>query len=158
MRFRYITPLLITISLLFSAKNAWSCITDGNLPTEEDLQYPSAQMISFKAVITKISSLSGLDWGEPPGGFQPEYLHGGFQLGKPHGGFQLSLKITNVYQGANLGNTIMIDYGGCHNLPGKQGDEINVLALSNKKGGWYAPQFWERSNKPIKKREWYQWW
>lgn len=140
MRFRYITPLLITISLLFSAKNAWSCITDGNLPTEEDLQYPSAQMISFKAVITKISSLSGLDWGEPPGGFQ------------------LSLKITNVYQGANLGNTIMIDYGGCHNLPGKQGDEINVLALSNKKGGWYAPQFWERSNKPIKKREWYQWW
>jgi hypothetical protein len=140
MRFHYIMPILVTIPLLLSAGNTWGCITDGGLPIEEDLQYPPAYMIAFKAVITKIRS------------------HGNLDQGKPHGGFQLNLKITNVYQGTNLGDTIIINYGGCHNLPGKQGDEINVLALHDKREGWYAPQFWKRGNKLIRKREWYQWW
>jgi hypothetical protein len=145
MRFKYITSLLIAIPILFSAENAWGCLMDGALPNEEDLQYPPANMIAFKAVITKISHQGNLD------------------RGKPHGGFQLKLKITEVYQGDNLGDTISINYGGCHNLPGKQGDEISVLALSSKRQGWYAPQFWKRGNNPLKKnpqrkREWYQWW
>jgi hypothetical protein len=140
MRFHYITSLLVVIPMLFSTENAWSCITGASLPREEDLQYPPADTIAFKAVVTKISS------------------HGDLDGGIPHGGFQLKLKITKVYQGANLGNTIVINYGSCHNLPGKQGSVINVLALLSKKEGWYAPDYWQRSNSPRKKREWYQWW
>jgi hypothetical protein len=134
MRFPYITQVLIVaIPILCSAGTAWSCPGDALLPSEEDLKYPPVNMIAFKAVITKISP------------------HGDLNRGKPHGGFQLQLKITKVYQGANLGDTIAINYGGCHNLPGKQGSVINVLALPSKKEGWYAPQFWERSNNPLKK-------
>jgi hypothetical protein len=142
MRFDYITPLLVAIPMLFSAGTAWGCRGDAPLPSEEDLQYPPANMIAFKAVITKISS------------------HGDLDRGKPHGGFQLKLKITEVYQGANLGETIAINYGGCHNLPGEKDSVINVLALHHKKEGWYAPQFWERNSNspkknPRKKRKWY---
>jgi hypothetical protein len=143
MSFRYITPLFVAVSLLFSAGTAWGCLADADSPNEEDLKYPPAKMIAFKAVITKISSRGDLD------------------LGKPHSGFQLNLKITKVYQGAKLGGSIVINYGGCHNLPGEQGSEINVLALPSKQEGWYAPQFWQRHNNPVKKRkkrEWYQWW
>jgi hypothetical protein len=140
MHFHYITSLLVTIPILFSAGTAWGCPGDAALPSAEDLKYPPANMIAFKAVITAISS------------------HGDLDRGKPHGGFQLKLKITKIYQGANLGDTIVINYGGCHNLPGKQGSEINVLALPSKKEGWYAPQFWQRNNNPRSKREWYQWW
>jgi hypothetical protein len=101
-------------------------------------------MVAFKGSITKISSYGDLD------------------RGFPHSGFQLKLKITEVYQGNKLGDIITINYGGCHNLPGKQGDEINVLALYSKKAGWRAPQFWNRGSNslkknPQKKREWYQW-
>jgi hypothetical protein len=135
MRFHYITPLLIAIPVLFSAGAAWGCLGDAPLVSEEDLKYPPADTIAFKAVIEKISS------------------HGDLDRGKPHSGFQLNLKITKVYQGANLGDTISINYGGCHNLPGKQGSVVNVLALLSKKEGWYAPQFWERSNDPRNKRE-----
>jgi hypothetical protein len=134
MRFDYITSLLIAIPILFSAGNAWGCLGDASLPSEEDLKYPPADTIAFKAVITKISS------------------HGDLDRGKPHSGFQIKLKITKVYQGANLGDTIAINYGGCHNLPGKQGSEINVLALPSKQEGWYAPQFWYRSNDPRNKK------
>ena len=102
--------------------------TDAPLVSEADLKYPPANMIAFKAIIKKISSNGDLD------------------QGKPHGGFQLKLKITKVYQGANLGNTIVINYGGCHNLTGKISGAINVLALPSKEKGWYAPQFWQRSN------------
>jgi hypothetical protein len=134
MRFHYITSLLVAIPILFSAGNAWGCLTDAAFPSEEDLKYPPADTIAFKGVITKISS------------------HGDLDRGKPHEGFQLKLKITKVYQGANLGDTIAINYGGCHNLPGKQGSVINVLALPSKEEGWYAPQFWYRSKDPRNKR------
>jgi hypothetical protein len=135
MHFRYIAPLLVATAILFSAGTAWGCLGDAPLVSEEDLKYPPVDTIAFKAVIEKISS------------------HGDLDRGKPHSGFQLNLKITKVYQGANLGDTIVINYGGCHNLPGKQGSVINILALPSKKEGWYAPQFWERRNDPRKKRE-----
>jgi hypothetical protein len=128
MRPHCITPLLFFIPILFSVGVARGCRTDAPLVNEIDLKYPPADMIAFKATITKISS------------------HGDLDRGKPHGGFQLKLKIIKVYQGANLGNTIVINYGGCHNLPGKKGSAINVLALLSNKEGWYAPQFWNRSN------------
>jgi hypothetical protein len=140
MRFHYITPLLIAIPLLCSTGNAWGCLMAGQLPRETDLQYPPVGMIAFKGVITKTIT------------------YGNLNEGLPHDGFQLELKITKVYQGNKLGDTITINYGGCHMLPGKKGNEISVLALSSKKEGWYAPQFWKRSNNLIKKREWYQWW
>jgi len=130
MRFQFITSLIVSIPILFAAENAWGCRTDAPFVTEEDLKYPPADTIAFKAVITKISDRGDLD------------------RGKPHGGFQLKLKITKVYQGASLGDTIAINYGGCHNLPGKQGSVINVLALPSKQKGWYAPQFWYRSSEP----------
>jgi hypothetical protein len=130
MRSYYITPLLVFIPILLSARIASGCRSDAPLVTEEDLKYPPANMIAFKAIIKKITSNGDLD------------------KGKPHGGFQLKLKITKVYQGANLDNTntIVINYGGCHNLPGKIGGVINVLALPSKEKGWYSPQFWQRSN------------
>jgi hypothetical protein len=131
MRFRYITSLLIVIPILFSAGNAWSCITDASLPSEEDLRYPPDNAISFRAVITKISA------------------HGRIDRGKPHGGFQLKLEITNAYQGVNLGDTIVVNYGGCHNLPGEQGSVISVLALPSKQEGWQAPAHWQRSDNPL---------
>ena len=145
MRFHYITPLLVAIPMLFFAENAWGCLMAGGWPKEEDLQYPPAGMVAVKGVITKISS------------------HGDLDKGLPHSGFQLELKITKIYQGNKLGDIITINYGGCHYLSGKQGDEINVLALSSKKEGLYAPQFWKRSSNSLKKnsqkkREWYQWW
>jgi hypothetical protein len=145
MRFHYITPLLVAIPLLFSTGNAWGCLMAGSWPNEEDLQYPPAGMVAFKGVITKISS------------------HGDLDQGLPHSGFQLDLKITKVYQGHKLGDTITINYGGCHMLRRNQGDEVNVLARLHKKEGWSAPQFWKRSgNSPQKntqkKKEWYQWW
>jgi hypothetical protein len=145
MRFDYGTPLLVAIPILFSAGNAWSCLAPGSFPNEEDLQYPPANMIAFKGVITKISS------------------HGDLDQGLPHSGFQLKLKITKVYRGDKLGDVITINYGGCHSLPYQQGNEISVLALPSDKGGWYGPQFWERSGNPPKKslqkkRAWYQWW
>ena len=124
--------LLVSMFLLFS-ENAWGCLTDAALPRDQDMKYPSDHTIAFKGVIEKISS------------------HGDLDQGKPHGGFQLKLKITKVFQGVNLGNSILINYGGCHNLPGKQGDVINVLALHDKKDGWYAPDFWTRSNDPRNK-------
>jgi hypothetical protein len=127
MRFHSLTPLLVAIPILCSAGTAWGCPEDAPPVVEEDLKYPLANMLAFKAVIKKIIP------------------RGNLNRGKPHRGFQLQLKITKVYQGANLGKTIAINYGGCHNLPGKQGSVINVLALPNKKGGWYAPQFWDRS-------------
>jgi hypothetical protein len=128
-----IASLLVFISILFSAEIARGCRSDAPLVTEADLKYPPANMIAFKAVIKKISSNGDLD------------------QGKPHGGFQLKLKITKLYQGTNFGNTIVINYGGCHNLPGKPESLINVLALPSKKQGWYAPQFWQRSNDPNNK-------
>ena len=141
MRFHYVTPLLIAIPLLCSAENVWGCLGIVGLPQEIDIQYPPADMVSFQGVIRKVSSLVN-----PNRGF-------------PHSGFQLELKITRVYQGDKLGDIITINYGGCHELPEKAGSEINVLARFNKKKeGWYAPQSWKRSNKSIKKREWYQWW
>jgi hypothetical protein len=133
MRSHYIASLLVFISILFSAEIARSCRSDAPLVTEADLKYPPANMIAFKAIIKKISSNGDLD------------------QGKPHGGFQLKLKITKLYQGNNLGTTIVINYGGCHNLPGKLGSLINVLALPSKKQGWYAPQFWQRSSDPNNK-------
>jgi hypothetical protein len=135
MRFHFITSLLVAIPILFSTGTAWGCRGDAPFVEEEDLKYPPANTIAFKAVITKISS------------------HGDLDRGKPHGGFQLQLKITKVYQGNNLGDSIAINYGGCHNLPGKKGSIINVLALPSKEEGWYAPQFWRRSNDPDGKRE-----
>lgn len=140
MRLHYITPLLVAVPMLFSAGNAWGCLTPGQLPHEIDLQYPPVGTIAFKGVIIKTTT------------------YGNLNEGLPHGGFQLMLKITKVYQGNKLGDTIAINYGGCHLLPGKQDSEINVLALYSKKEGWYAPQFWKRSYNLIKKREWYQWW
>jgi hypothetical protein len=130
MRSYYITSLLVFIPILLSARIASGCLSDAPLVTEADLKYPPANMIAFKAVIKKIS------------------FNGDLDQGKPHGGFQLKLKITKLYQGANLGNTntIVINYGGCHNLPGKIGSVINVLALPSKEKGWYSPQFWQRSN------------
>jgi hypothetical protein len=128
MRSYYITPVLVFIPILLSARIASGCRSDAPLVTDADLKYPPANMIAFKAIIKKISSNGDLD------------------RGKPHGGFQLKLKINKVYQGSNLGSTIMINYGGCHNLPGKIGSEINVLAMPSKEKGWYAPQFWQRSN------------
>jgi hypothetical protein len=140
MRFHFITPLLVAIALFCSAETAWGCPGDAPLPSEEDLQYPPADTIAFQGVITKITAYSDLS------------------LGKPHAGFQLKLKITKVYQGTKLGDTIAINYGGCHRLPGKQGSVISVLALPSKKG-WYAPSRWNISNNdPRRKREWYQWW
>jgi hypothetical protein len=144
-RFRYITSLLIvTIPLFFSSENAWGCLGSAQPVGEEDLKYPPADTIAFKGVITKISSRGDLD------------------RGMPHSGFQLNLQITKVYQGTNLGDTISINYGGCHNLPGKQGSVINVLALPSRQEwyvpqfwykSWYAPQSWYRSNDPNNKRE-----
>lgn len=128
MRSHYITSLLVFIPILFSAGIAGGCRTDAPLVSDTDLKYPPANMIAFKAIIAKITSNGDLD------------------QGKPHGGFQLKLRITKIYQGVNLGNTIVINYGGCHNLPGKTGSSISVLALPDKKRGWYAPQFWHRSN------------
>ncbi len=125
---RYITSLLVCIPILFSAGIAKACRTDAPLVSEADLKNPPANMIAFKAIIKEINSNGDLD------------------RGKPHGGFQLKLKITKLYRGDNLGNTIVINYGGCHNLPGKTGSLINVLALPSQKQGWYAPQFWKRSN------------
>jgi hypothetical protein len=133
MRCHYITPLLVAIPMLFSAGTAWGCPAVADSPREEDLQYPPANSIAFKGEIEKISS------------------HGDLR-GMPHRGFQITLKITKAYQGAKLGDSIVVSYGGCHNLPGKQGSVINVLALPNKKEGWYAPQFWYRSNDPRNKR------
>ncbi len=101
---------------------------DTPLVSDEDLKYPPAHMIAFKAIIEKVTSSDSLG------------------KRKPHGGFHLELKITEIYQGVNLGNTIVISYGGCHSLPGGTGSLINVLALSNKERGWYAPQFWRRNN------------
>jgi hypothetical protein len=138
MRFHYINPLLVAIPLLFSTGNVWGCIIPGIYPVEEALQYPPADMIAFKGVITKISSQGDLD------------------RGFPHSGFQLNLKITKIYQGANLGDTIKINYGGCNKLPGKQGSVINVLALPSKQEGWFAPSKWRNNNPRYKK--WYQWW
>jgi hypothetical protein len=135
MRFYYITPLLVAVPILFSTGNAWGCLGDAPLVSEEDLNHPPANTIAFKALITKISSRGDLD------------------QGKPHSGFQLKLKIIRIYQGAKLGDTISINYGVCHNLPGKQGSVINVLALPSKEKGWYAPQFWYRSNDPRNKTE-----
>jgi hypothetical protein len=134
MRLRYVTPLLVAMPMFFSAGTAWGCIADASLPNEEDLKFPPADTIAFKAVITKISSRGDLD------------------RGKPHSGFQLNLKITKVYQGAKLEDSIVVNYGGCHNLPGRKGSVINVLALPSKKEGWYAPQFWYRTNYPRNKR------
>jgi hypothetical protein len=128
MRSHYITSLLVFIPILFFAESACGCRTDAPLVSDKDLKHPPANMIAFKASIAKITSNGDLD------------------QGKPHGGFQLKLRITKIYQGVNLGNTIVVNYGGCHNLPGKIGNSINVLALSNKEKGWYAPQFWQRSN------------
>jgi hypothetical protein len=126
--------------LIGSTETAWGCPGDARLPSEEDLQYPPADSISFKGVITKITTYSDLS------------------LGKPHAGFQLKLNITKVYQGVKLGDAISINYEGCHRLPGKQGGVINVLALPSKKG-WYAPSRWDSSNNdPRRKREWYRWW
>jgi hypothetical protein len=140
MRFPHITPFLIATPILFSGANTWGCPAPGQLPRETDLQYPPVDMIAFKGIITKTIT------------------YGNLNEGLPHGGFQLTLKITKVYQGNKLGDTIAINYGGCHLLPGKQGSEINVLARFNQKEGWSAPQFWKSSNKPITKREWYQCW
>lgn len=61
---------------------------------------------------------------------------------KPHDGFILTLKISKVFKGTNLGSTVNVIYGPCHNMPGAIGEKINVLALPEKAGGWYAPQFW----------------
>jgi hypothetical protein len=127
---RLIFPLLISVSLLFITHASWACLGDAPFVTEEDLKSPPANMIALTAVITSVHS------------------KGDMHLGKPHGGFHLTLKVTKVYQGSNLGESLTVSYGGCHNLPGKQGSEVNVLALPSKDRGWYAPQFWSRSKKP----------
>jgi hypothetical protein len=123
MKFCY-TALAFSATLLIS-NNAWGCLSDVPPVTVEDLQYPPAKMIAFSGLITKVTI--------------PQPLGA-----KPHGGFQLRLKVVQVFQGVQLGNSITVLYGNCHNLPGKKGDKINVLALPNQKGGWYAPQFWQR--------------
>ena len=86
MRSYYITPVLVFIPILLSARIASGCRSDAPLVTDADLKYPPANMIAFKAIIKKISSNGDLD------------------RGKPHGGFQLKLKINKVYQGSNLGS------------------------------------------------------
>jgi hypothetical protein len=122
--------LLATASIL-AAGNAIACLGDAPPVTDKDLQYPPANMAAFRAKITKIVNRGSLDGG------------------KPHGGFELKLKIIQVFQGRDLGETIAVSYGGCHNLPGKQGEEVNVLALKDRNKGWYAPQFWRRRTKVL---------
>jgi hypothetical protein len=128
MHLRYIMALVSTIAML-TAGNAWGCRTDAPPVADADLQYPPANTIAFTGMITKISTRGAVG-------------------AKPHGGFELELKIIKTFQGSNLGDTIAISYGSCHNLPGKQGEVVNVLALKDKQRGWYAPQFWRRSNDP----------
>jgi hypothetical protein len=127
MKFRRVS-VAIAASLLTTG-NAWACPMDAPPVTAEDLKYPPAKMIAFSGIITKITTT-------------------GLLGAKPHGGFQLRLKVVKVFQGGQLGQNISIAYGGCHNLPGSKGSKVNVLALPDQKGGWYAPQFWRRSNSP----------
>lgn len=95
--------------------------------TEDDINNAPSEFIAFKATIVKIIS------------------DGSYSNAKPHNGFKLELKINKVTQGDISTNDLLtVDYGGCHNLPAKVGNEINVLARKNNEGEYYAPQFWNR--------------
>ncbi|MEZ5690060.1 MAG: hypothetical protein R3D71_00150 [Rickettsiales bacterium] len=97
--------------------------------TDADIEDPVPYVATFKAVIEKII----------PDNFSIKT--------KPHKGFHLQLKISKVMQGnVKSGDVLTIFYGGCHDLPGKVGDEINVLTFQKKYVGWIAPQIWYRKS------------
>lgn len=100
---------------------------DVPLVTEDDLNNAPSELTAFKATIIKIIS------------------DGSNTKIKPHNGFKLELKINKVIQGDISTNDILVvDYGGCHNLPANIESEINVIARKNKEGEYYAPQFWNK--------------
>jgi hypothetical protein len=97
-------------------------------------------MLAVKGKIMKIFPLGTLNVSPPSDNFPLGYIT------KPHPGFLFYLKILSVAQGkVSTGSTIIINYGGCHNYPGKVGSVIYALALKDRQRGWYAPQFWKRS-------------
>ncbi|MEZ5690059.1 MAG: hypothetical protein R3D71_00145 [Rickettsiales bacterium] len=120
--------LLIIFTVVLFPLNVLACPMDVPSVKDSDINNPPSGMIAFKAVIEKIIP------------DKPQ------TNAKPHDGFSLLLKITKITQVGSLsGGEITVEYGGCHNLPGDIGDEINVLARKNKENKWYAPQFWTRS-------------
>jgi hypothetical protein len=97
-------------------------------------------MLAMKGQIMKIIPLGTLNVSPPSVNFPLGYIT------KPHPGFLVHLKILSVTQGqVSTGATVIINYGGCHNYPGRVGDVIYALARRDRQGGWYVPQFWKRS-------------
>lgn len=124
MRFYAVLMLFLAFALQCIHADVWGCFMDVPAVSDKDLANAPEEMAAFQAIITKIT----------PDGVKTQV--------KPHKGFQLELKIVKVFQGNNLSGLVTVRYEGCHNLPGKVGDVINVLASQDKEGGWNAPQFW----------------
>lgn len=120
----YGISLLLILGIVLFAPQTWACRVDPPQVQETDIQHPPEGMLSLKGQIIKINTRGALHI-------------------KPHNGFSVELKIIAIYQGDLTSNTVTIKFGPCHNLPGKVGDIIPVLALKNEEG-WYAPQFWSR--------------
>ena len=128
MRSRKIFPLLLCVGLFLLLSNyAKACLMVAPVVTEQDIQHPPKNMIAFSGEIIDIKLNGRID-----------------QI--PHDGFEIKFKPTIVRQGIiSTDNVITVAFGPCHQMPGKAGDTIPVLALPDKAGGWYAPQFWDRS-------------
>jgi hypothetical protein len=128
---------LITIGVLLTPAVAKACPMDAPQVREADILRPPANMLAMKGQIMKILPLGTLKVSPPSVNFPLGYIT------KPHPGFLVYLKILSTTQGkVSTGSTMIINYGGCHDYPGKVGDVIYALALQDKQGGWYAPQFW----------------
>lgn len=116
-------PFILLLLCLFAAAPAWSCPMDVPQVTENDLLHAPPEMLAVRAQIVKSEA--------------PFFLGG-----KPHDGFTLTFKAVKIYQGEIQADTFTVSYGGCHNLPGRTGDTVSVLAIKDKDGNWYAPQHW----------------
>jgi hypothetical protein len=115
-----------SVAFIITAPAAQACLMDAPQVTQEDVANAPEGMVAVQAVITAIEPLGDLSI-------------------KPHGGFVLDFDTKKNFQGEVEAN-FSVQYGGCHNLPGKVGDVIYVLALKDVRGDWYAPQFWHLRN------------
>jgi hypothetical protein len=106
---RRIMTIAATLSVALSwSANALACRYSPPPPSDEQLGLAQADVIAFKAIVTKLSPL-------------------GEMKGIPHEGFTLDLKVIKVFNG-DVAPTVSVFYGPCHFVNGQVGETINVLA------------------------------
>jgi len=118
---------ILCIALVQFSLDAYACQGMTAHPTKKDMKYPPDGMMAFSGIIEEIKENGSIDR-------------------VPHRGFSILFSVEKIYQGKKVGSSLNVNFGPCHDLPGTIGDSVYVLALPGKERGWYAPQFWKRSN------------